>query len=204
MTRQITRFAAFLLCLFAAAHAVGQNAPIPAPDKVELPDVKLTDQRGRQVRFIEDVAKDRIVVVTTFFTECAAICPVTGQKFAQLAKLLGRRLGREVVLVSVSVDPENDTPAEMREWMKPFHVREGWTLLSGPRPELDKLLKSLGLYVEAGAQRHQSGVLIGSPKTGWVRAGALESPEKWNRLIDEIAVSKKTESAANTKTRFKI
>jgi len=67
---------------------------------------------------MQDLGKDRIVVVTTFFTECAAICPVTGQKFAQLAKLLGRRLGRDVVLVSVSVDPDNHTPTEMREWNK--------------------------------------------------------------------------------------
>jgi hypothetical protein len=79
--------------------------------------------------------------------------------------------------------------------MKPFHVRAGWTLLSGPRPELDKLLKSLGLYVEAGAQRHQSGVMIGSPTTGWVRAGALESPEKWNNLIAELAQAKPGKAA---------
>src|SRR5258708_10089280 len=119
------KLSVLLLCCMMAAHAFAQNAPIPAPDKVELPDVVLTNQQGRQVRFTQDVVKDRIVVVTTFFTECAAICPVTGQKFAQLAKLLGRRLGRDVVLVSVSVDPDNDTPAEMREWMEPFHVREG-------------------------------------------------------------------------------
>jgi protein SCO1/2 len=151
-----------------------------------VPDVVLINQQGRQVHFNRDVAKGRVLVVTTFFTECAAICPVTGQKFAQLAKLLGRRLGRDVVLVSVSVDPENDTPASMREWAEQFHVRHGWTLLSGEKPELDKLLKSLGLFVEAGAQRHQSGVLIGSKAVGWVRASALESPEKWNKVIDEL------------------
>ena len=201
MTKQKTRLSVLLLCCLAAAKALAQNAPIPAPDKVDLPDVVLTDQQGRQVHFMQDVVKDRIVVVTTFFTECAAICPVTGQKFAQLAKLLGRRLGRDVVLVSVSVDPDNDTPAEMREWMEPFDVREGWTLLSGPRPELDKLLKSLGLYVEAGAQRHQSGVLIGSPKAGWVRASALESPEKWNKLIGEMKQNQ-TRRNANIRTRF--
>jgi protein SCO1 len=198
MKRQKAILAGLLLCLFAAAQAAAQNVPIPAPDKVELPNVALIDQQGRRVNFVEDVVKDRIVVVTTFFTECAAICPVTGQKFAQLAKLLGSRLGREVVLVSVSVDPENDTPAEMREWMEPFHVSEGWSLLSGSRTEIDRLLKSLGLYVEAGAQRHQSGVLIGSPKTGWVRASALESPEKWNKLIDKIVVTKSGEAESAT------
>lgn len=128
-------------------------------------------------------------MVTTFFTECAAICPVTGEKYAQLAKLLGKRLGRDVVLVSVSVDPENDTPANMLEWSRQFHVSHGWILLSGDKAELDRLLKSLGLYVEA-VQRHQSGVLIGSKATGWVRASALESPEKWNKAIKDLAPAK--------------
>jgi protein SCO1/2 len=176
------------IALLAAGFACAQNAPIPAPATVELPDVVLINQHGQRVHFTSDVAKDHILVVTTFFTECAAVCPITGQKYAQLAKLLGKRLGHDVVLVSVSVDPENDTPAHMRKWSNQFHVRRGWSLLTGDKPELDRLLKSLGLYVEA-AQRHQSGVMIGSRTAGWVRVSALESPQKWNKVIEEMAAN---------------
>ena len=81
-----------------------------------MPDIEVVNQDGRHVRFNSQVVEGRIAIVTGFFTNCSSMCPFTQEKLAQVAKLLGTRMGKDVVIVSVSVDAENDTPARMKDW----------------------------------------------------------------------------------------
>jgi cytochrome oxidase Cu insertion factor (SCO1/SenC/PrrC family) len=122
------------------------------------------------------------------------MCPITQEKLSQVAKLLGPRLGKNVVIVSVSVDAENDTPARMKDWGEKFHIGPGWTLLSGKRDQVDTLLKSLGLFVEL-RQRHQSALMIGSAATGWVRVSSWTPSEKLARLAESMSSSKPVANA---------
>jgi protein SCO1/2 len=123
------------------------------------------------------------------------MCPITQEKLSQVARLLGPRLGKDVVIVSVSVDAENDTPARMKDWGERFHIGPGWTLLSGRRAEVDTLLKSLGLFVEL-RQRHQSALMIGSAATGWVRISSWTSSEKLTRLAESMLSPKPVANAS--------
>jgi protein SCO1/2 len=159
------------------------NPPATAVE-LSVPDVQVVNQSGEHVRFNSDVVKGRVAVITSFLTNCSAFCPITQEKLAQLAKLLGDKMGREVVFISVSVDPENDTPEHMKAWGKKFHVGTGWSLVSGKKEDVDALLKSLGLYV-AIPQRHQSALLIGSQKSGWSRVSSWSTAEKLARIVDE-------------------
>src|SRR5690349_22775051 len=140
----------------------------PAPVALPVPDIEVVNQNGRHVRFNSQVVDGRIAIVTGFFTTCSSMCPITQEKLSQVARLLGPRLGKDVLIVSVSVDAENDTPTRMKEWGEKFHIGPGWTLLSGKRAEVDTLLKSLGLSVPL-PQRHQSALMVGSTATGCVR-----------------------------------
>ena len=97
------------------------------------------------MRFNSDVIKGRVAVITSFLTNCSSFCPITQEKLAQLAKVLGDKMGREVVFISVSVDAENDTPERMKAWGEKFHVGPGWSLVSGKKEDVEALLKSLGL-----------------------------------------------------------
>ncbi len=136
------------------------------------------------MRFNSQV-EGHIAIVTGFFTTCNSMCPITQEKLSQVAKLLGPKLGKDVVIVSVSVDAENDTPARMKEWAEKFHTGPGWTLLSGNRDQVNALLKSLGLFVEL-RQRHQSALMVGSAATGWVRISSWTPPEKhWPGLRNQ-------------------
>jgi protein SCO1/2 len=81
------------------------------------------------------------------------------------------------------VDPVNDTPERMKAWAEKFHLGPGWTLVSGNQEDVQTLLKSLGLYVEA--QRHQSALIIGNQKNGWARVSSWASTEKLTQAIDD-------------------
>ena len=141
-------FVAFIVFMFAGSlYAQDQPAPVALP----VPDIEVVNQDGRHVRFNSQVVDGRIAIVTGFFTNCSSMCPFTQEKLAQVAKLLGPRMGKEVVIVSVSVDAENDTPARMKDWAEKFHIGPGWTLLSGNRAEVDTLLKSLGYLLSCGS-----------------------------------------------------
>jgi len=130
------------------------------------------------------VIRGRVAVITSFLTNCSAYCPITQEKLAELAKVLGDKMGREVVFISVSVDAENDTPEHMKAWGEKFHVGPGWSLVSGKKEDVEALLKSLGLYV-AIPQRHQSALLIGNQKSGWSRVSSWSTAEKLARIVDE-------------------
>ena len=184
-------FIAFIVFVFTGSlYAQDQ----PAPVALSVPDIAVVNQDGRHVRFNSQVVEGRIAIVTGFFTNCSSMCPFTQEKLAQVAKLLGPRLGKDVVIVSVSVDPENDTPARMKEWGEKFHIGPGWTLLSGNRAEVDTLLKSLGLFVEL-RQRHQSALMIGSAATGWVRISSWTPSEKLARLAETMSAARPSANA---------
>jgi len=188
------KFRAFITLIgfiFAGSlYAQDQPAPVALP----VPDIKVINQDGRHVRFNSQVVEGRIAIVTGFFTNCSSMCPFTQEKLAHVAKLLGPRLGKDVVIVSVSVDPENDTPARMKDWGEKFHIGPGWTLLSGNRAEVDTLLKSLGLFVEL-RQRHQSALMIGNTATGWVRISSWTPSEKLAKLAESMLSARPTANA---------
>jgi protein SCO1/2 len=188
---------ALIVCLFGCSL---QGQDQPAPVALSVPDIEVVNQNGRHVRFNSQIVTGRIAIVTGFFTNCSSMCPFTQEKLAQVAKLLGPRLGKDVVIVSVSVDAENDTPARMKDWGEKFHIGPGWTLLSGNRAEVDTLLKSLGLFVEL-RQRHQSALMIGSNATGWVRISSWTPSEKLAKLAETMSSAKPAANRASAAMR---
>ena len=182
----IMKFAiiSFYLLIVSATFVHAQNSS-SAPARLSVPDLQVVDQNGHHLRFSSDVLKDRTAVINTFFTNCAAICPITQETFSKLAKSLSSRLGRDLVLISISVDPEQDTPQRMKAWGKKFNVGSGWVLLSGNKNETEALLKSLGLFAP-GSQRHQTTVLIGNRNSGWIRASGFASEQKLQKMIEEF------------------
>ncbi|HEY2170623.1 MAG TPA: SCO family protein [Candidatus Angelobacter sp.] len=189
------KFRAFVILIIFIFSCSLQGQDQPVPVALSVPDIEVVNQDGRHVRFNSQVVEGRIAIVTGFFTTCSSMCPITQEKLSQVARLLGPRLGKDVVIVSVSVDPENDTPARMKDWAEKFHTGPGWTLLSGNRTEVDTLLKSLGLFVEL-RQRHQSALMIGSAATGWVRISSWAPSEKLAKVTESMLSAKPVANAS--------
>jgi protein SCO1/2 len=163
---------------------------LPAPERIEgltIPDVPLLDQDGRQVRFYSDLIKGRVVAINFVFTSCTAICPPMGGIFGKVRAQLGARAGADVHLISVSVDPATDTPARLKEWGARFGAGPGWTLVTGPRAEIERVLKAFGAY-NADIDDHTPQVILGDDARGeWTRAYGLAPPAKLLELIDKVA-----------------
>jgi protein SCO1/2 len=171
------------------------QAAAPAPEKPEveevshldIPDVPVLDQDGTPKRFYSDLVKDKVVAVNFVFTTCTTICPPMGANFAKLQKLLGERAGRDVHLISVSVDPATDTPERLKAWGQKFGAGPGWTLVTGDREEITRLLKSLGVFT-ASISDHSPLVLLGNDaRHQWTRAYGLAAPAKLADLIGGMA-----------------
>jgi protein SCO1 len=139
-------------------------APLLAAD---IPNVAVVDQNGKTHNFYSDLVKDRVVAVNFVFTSCTTICPVMGATFAQVQKLLGNR--DDVSLISVSIDPRNDTPARLTAWGKKIGAKPGWTLVTGAPADIESLLKAMGVFT-ADKNSHGPIVLIGDDRTAtWQR-----------------------------------
>ncbi len=172
----------------ATPPAEDATAAVAAGETVQLaiPDVEVLDQEGRRRRFVSDLVAGRMVAIHFIFTNCTTICPPLAATFGTLRRLLGERAGRDVSLISVSVDPTNDTPERLKAWSAKFGGGPGWTLVTGERDQMVRLLKSLGAYT-ADMNDHPPLVWIGNRQGQWRRAYGLAAPRKLLQAIDDMA-----------------
>ena len=181
-----------------AGAAVGGNAA-PATSGMNIPDVELLDQDGRKVRFYSDLVKGKTVAINFIFTTCTTVCPPLGATFARVQRELGERAGRDVRLISISVDPATDTPERLKDWGAKFKAGPGWTLVTGPKPQVDELLRALAAST-ARREDHTPTVLVGNDAAGqWTRAYGLTSPTKLVKIIGDAAEGRLEEDAKESK-----
>jgi protein SCO1/2 len=175
----------------AAGKASGEGEAEARPIQVKLHDLPLLDQDGKTVRFRTDGIGDRIAVIDTFFTACGLICPILGAIFADLQDQLGDRLGRDVVLVSITVDPGTDIPPRLKKYSEQWEARPGWLFLTGGKPSVDQVLRGLGLY-SADFADHPSAFLVGDARSGeWTRFYGFATPEQLMGRITELTEKRK-------------
>ena len=173
-----------LLMILCPMLVHGQDQKSPA--EKYFSDVELIDQDGRKLRFYTDVLKGKIVAINTFFTTCTSICPPMNRNFEKMQEALGDRLGKDVFLVSISVDPVTDTPTRLKEYGKRFHAKPGWLFLTGKKENVDWALYKLGQYVE-NRDEHTSIFIIGNEPTGlWKKAFGLASAEELIKILEDV------------------
>jgi protein SCO1 len=200
---------AAMFCLSLAAVAAAQEVKPPAPPdphaghgayakKTHEPtaaekyfsDVELINQDGEKVRFYTDVLKGKTVVVNAFFTTCTSVCPPMNRSFEKIQEAFGNRVGKDVFLVSITVDPATDTPARLKEYAAKFHARKGWTFLTGKKENIDWALYKLGQYVQ-DKNEHKTVVIIGNEATGlWKKAFGMAKVEELIKLVEEVVNDK--------------
>ncbi len=172
---------------FSAQGKEEEPAVEAKPAEVKLHDLELLDQDGRKVRFRSDVVGDRIVVIDSFFTTCGLICPILSAIFVDLQEQLGDRLGKEVALVSISVDPNTDIPPRLKEFAGTWEAKPGWVFLTGQKGSVDRVLEGLGLY-SADFAAHPAAFLVGDGKSGqWTRFYGFASPEQILGKVNELS-----------------
>jgi len=156
----------------------------------QIPDIKVVDQNGKPRHFYGDLVRGKVVVMNFVYTTCTTICPPLGATFGKLQKNLGERLGKDVFLVSVSVDPVTDTPERMRAWGVQFKAKPGWTLVTGDKAELDRLLRVLGVDAASPASHSAMVLIVNDRAVLWKRVYGLGSTAAlMNNIEQMMAVS---------------
>jgi protein SCO1/2 len=172
-----------------AAPGDGGGAAVQAP-KEKVPrrldegeqrrfftDTKLLDQDGREVRFYTDVLRGKIVLVSFIYTNCTDICPILMHSLSDVQNSLGDRFGKDVFFVSISVDPEDDTPEELKKYAGRYEAKPGWTFLTGPKKDVDAVIRRFGEFQE-DFEDHSMTFVLGDVKNArWSKARGDQPPE---------------------------
>jgi protein SCO1/2 len=168
-----------------------------------FPNVELITQDGKRVKFYDDLLKGKIVVIDLIFTHCVDSCPLETARLAQVQKILGDRVGKDVFFYSITIDPKHDTPQVLKAYSQKYHVRPGWLFLTGKKENIDLISKKLGLYTEPDPRDrdgHAPSVVIGNEATGqWMRNAATDNPRFLSILIGDWLNSWKYAATAPNK-----
>jgi protein SCO1/2 len=174
---------------------------VSSPDeasKMNIPDVELLDQDGRKIHFYTDLVKGQTVAINFIFTTCTTICPPLGATFARVQKELSDKVGPDVRLISISVDPATDTPERLKAWGAKFHAADGWTFVTGNKPQVDELLRALGAS-SARREDHTPTVLIGNDASGnWTRTYGLAKASQLVQIINDAMAGRNSTTTVET------
>ena len=174
----------------ASQNQAGTPPVVPQGARITLADVALLDQDGRSLRLRSDVLGERIVIVNFAYTTCTTVCPVTSALMAQVQGRLGARLGRDVGLLTISVDPLRDTPARLKAYAERVGAGPGWRWLTGAKPQVDEVLKSFGAY-SANFVDHPPLTLVGDASTGrWLRFYGFPTPDQLVAAVEQLSLAR--------------
>ena len=177
----------------AAALVASQSVPQSSSAKSDenaaqkyFTDVELTNQNGQKMRLYSDLLKGKVVVINTFFATCPGSCLPLMRNMEKLQTALGDKVGNEVHLISISVDPTVDTPERLKGFASKVGSKPGWFLLSGNKPDVDFALRKLGQYVDK-KEAHLNIFIIGNERTGlWKKAFGLARSEELLRVVESV------------------
>lgn len=140
------------------------------------PAVELTTQFGGKVRLDQLLAEDRPTLVQFIFTSCTTICPVMGAVFGGAQSDIAA-VAPNFRMISISIDPEYDTPEQLREFAAKQNANPDWVMLTGSKEEIYEATKAFdALYQGDNKMYHQPYTFIRWRKEGtWVRIRGLLS-----------------------------
>lgn len=142
-----------------------------------VPDVTLINQDGKKVRLQAVADSGKPVLLNFIFTTCTTICPPMAAGFARFQEALGPEAAG-VTLLSVSIDPDHDTPAVMKAYLERFGARPGWELLTGRPEDVARIMKAFDAYVTNKMSHYPLTFLHAPGSPAWVRIdGVLGTSE---------------------------
>jgi protein SCO1/2 len=179
----------------ALAHSADEHAGHDMPAKsassesaqVKFADVALVDQNGKPVRLEKDLVTDKIVVMSFIYTSCTTVCPVVSSIMGKVQKQLGARVGEEVQLVSISIDPQRDDAKRLNDYARSFQKGPGWSWLTGSSQSINETLKGLGSF-SGDFKSHQPLILVGDGNSRhWTRYYGFTDPTVLTRQVEKLS-----------------
>ena len=153
-----------------------------------FPNVPLLTHAGKEVRFYDDLLKDKKVVINFTYTVCTNICTPVTQNIREAHQLLGD-FADDIHFYSISLTPLQDDPASLRTYMKDFQIDKGWTFLTGKPENVERVRQGLGFARKDAKEdgditNHAGMVRIGNERLGsWGHASATTTGKSVARMI---------------------
>jgi protein SCO1/2 len=183
---------------------LGKDKPASAPADTQArdsirkryfdPDIVLRTHLGGTVRLYEDLIRDKVVTINYMYVGCSdGTCPITTHNLTRVQKLLRNRVGRDIFMYSITLDPEFDSPKVLKEYARTHGAGPGWLFLTPPAESADLLRRRLGFYdrnpaVDALRSSHASMLRFGNePKQLWGSISGIAAPEAVERAIRWVA-----------------
>ena len=155
-----------------------------------FPNTVLLTEDNAPIRFFDDLLKGKTVVINFMFTTCTGVCPAMTANLAKVQEYLGERVGKDINMISISVDPAVDTPGALKKYAANYKVKRGWYFLTGAKADIDLVLRKVGGFVEQKTD-HTSILIIGNIQTGeWAKMFAMARPAEIVDMVLKVAALK--------------
>jgi protein SCO1/2 len=167
-----------------STNTQSQNAE--SPTHKYFTDVVLVNQNGEKMRFYSDLLQGKVVIINSFFATCQGSCLPLNRNLEKVQAALGDRIGKDVRIISISVDPAVDTPASLKEYSKKLHAKPGWYFLTGDKQNVEFALNKIGQFV-SDKQDHLNIFIIGNESTGlWKKAFGLAKSDELVKVVESV------------------
>jgi protein SCO1/2 len=181
--------APFAVPLLANAQTLDANPKfkvIPSRERIRqryFPNLVLTTQDGKQVKFYDDLVKDKIVVFNMFYAKCEGICSPVTRNLVRVQNLLGDRVGKDIFFYSFSLKPKEDTVAALKHYAEMHKVKPGWLFLTGSADDMETIRRKLGFVdpdpeVDKDTSNHIGVLKYGNePLERWGGCPGMQAPD---------------------------
>jgi len=161
-------------CCAPDAVSKDTKAEVAALEALEIPDLTFVRMDGTAVALRDELATDKPVMLNFIFTTCTTICPVMSATFEQVQRNLGPE--RESVrMVSISIDPDHDTPARLREYARGHDAGPEWHFLTGTPSTVEAAQRAFGAYRGNKFNHAPITFMRGLQDSRWLRVAGLKS-----------------------------
>lgn len=165
--------------------AASDQVQVTRPNLADVPAVALTTMHGEARSLAAELGGDAPLVLNFVFTTCSSSCSVQTAMLAQVQKAVRAR-GRRLHLASITIDPDNDTPAQLRQFARRFDVGDGWQFYTGRFDDLLRVQQHFDVYRGSKAAHPPVLLLRRSPLAPWLRVEGFPTPGEVLALIDKL------------------
>jgi len=164
---------------------------------VPIPDIRVRDADGKYSS-LAAMVRGRATALHLMFTGCSTVCPIQGAIFERVQSLLPDQRERRIQLLSLGIEPLEDTPAAMRAWLRRFDAHAGWTAVA---PDIDDLPRVLQIFGRGqnSVENHATQVNIINPSGELVwRTPQLPSAESVADILRQVSAAPRSLSDLGT------
>ena len=177
MSRLGTASACVLAGVVTLASATQNAVTSTATVAYEPPAVTLVRQDGARVSLLKELDDGRPVLLNFIFTTCSSFCPLASQTFAEFQRRLGPDASK-VHLMSISIDPEQDTPARLTEYARQFHAGPGWQHYTGSLAASVATQRAFDVYRGNKMSHTPVTLMRAAPGKPWLRIEGFVTPDE--------------------------